>query len=158
MDGSITSDNCLLAAVQAEVPAALIAELVFAKWRDCGHYVPGKTAVMELAPGIHSSSSATDDWLADDDPPGEVHLLVDEAGLQAGFWRPVPGVTPNLVHWKLPAREVISVVRGQAHLHIEGGPELDLGPGSVAALPAGAHITWQVSPDYLEFWVLVSAH
>jgi uncharacterized cupin superfamily protein len=113
---------------------------------------------MELAPGIHYSISATDDWLADDDPPGEVHLLLDEPGLQAGFWRPVSGVTSDIVRWTPPAREVISVVRGQAHLQIEGGPELELGTGSVAALPEGERITWQVSPDYLEFWVLVPRH
>jgi uncharacterized cupin superfamily protein len=47
-------------------------------------------------------------------------------------------------------------MRGKAHLQIEGGTELDLGVGSVAALPAGARITWRVTPDFLEFWVLVS--
>ena len=116
----------------------------------------GKTAVMELTPGIFSSSSATDDWRLDDDPPGEVHLLIDEPDLQAGFWRALPGVTPDIVRWTPPGRELISVVRGQAHLQIEDGPELDLSAGSVAALPARARIAWQVSPDFVEFWVLVS--
>jgi uncharacterized cupin superfamily protein len=116
----------------------------------------GKTAVMELAPGIFSSSSATDDWRLDDDPPGEVHVLIDEPGIQAGFWRALPGVTPDTVRWTPPARELISVVRGEAHLQIAGGAELDLRVGGVAALPAGAQITWRVSPDFLEFWVLVS--
>ena len=111
---------------------------------------------MERSANISSSSAETAEWLADDDPPGEVHILVDEPGLQAGFWRAVPGVTPDPVHWAPPGRELISVVRGHAHLDIAGGTELDLRAGGIAALPAGAEITWRVSPDFLEFWVLAS--
>jgi uncharacterized cupin superfamily protein len=123
-----------------------------ADWRDA---MSGMTAIMEPTPGIFSSSSTTDDWRVDDDPPSEVHVLIDEPGLQAGFWRALPGVTPALVRWAPPGRELIAVVRGQAHLQIEDGLELELSAGSVAALPAGARVTWQVSHDFLEFWVLV---
>ena len=110
---------------------------------------------MESGPGIFSSSSATDDWRLDDYRPGEVHVLIDEPGIQVGSGGRRLVSLEDTMQWAPPGRELISVLRGRGHLQIEGGPELDLRVGGVAALPAGAQITWRVSPDFLEFWLLV---
>jgi uncharacterized cupin superfamily protein len=109
---------------------------------------------VEIAPGIYVSSTQAADWERDSDPPGEVHWLCEDAGIEAGLWRPLAGVTPDSVQWTLPGREAILVLEGQARIEIEGGPTLELKPGSVASLPAGTRTTWQVTADFKEFWVL----
>jgi uncharacterized cupin superfamily protein len=109
---------------------------------------------MEAVPGVYVSSTQTDGWERDSDPPGEVHVLCEAADMEAGLWRPLEGVTPDPVHWTLPAREAILVLAGQARIEIEGGSTLELKPGSLASLPAGARTTWHVTADFKEFWVL----
>ncbi len=95
-----------------------------------------------------------EDWEPDTDPPGEVHVLVDSDHIQAGFWRPAPGVTPEPIAWSPPTREVIVVLRGEARIQTEDGPTLELRGGSAASLPSGAKATWRCTPDFVEFWVL----
>jgi uncharacterized cupin superfamily protein len=112
---------------------------------------------MELAPGIYMSHVPDEDWEPDTDPPGEVHVLVDGDHIQAGFWRPSPGVTPDVVAWSPPVREVILVLQGEARIEIQDGPTLALSVGGVASLPQGAKATWRCTPDFVEFWVLGGA-
>ena len=109
---------------------------------------------MEAGPGAYSSSTLTESWERDSDPPGEVHALCADAGFEAGFWRPLAGLTPDPVGWTLPGREAILVLEGRARIEIEGGPTLELGPGAMASLPDGAVTTWHLTPDFKEFWVL----
>jgi uncharacterized cupin superfamily protein len=109
---------------------------------------------MEAARGIFLTSTVADDWEPDSDPPGEVHILCAEAGFQAGLWRPVAGVTPDPVTWTVSAREAILVLEGRGRVEIDGGPTLDLEPGTMASIPEGARTTWHVTPDFKEFWVL----
>jgi uncharacterized cupin superfamily protein len=108
---------------------------------------------MEIAPGVFVFD-ASDEWQPDDDPPGEVRLLCDAEGLQAGLWRSVPGVTPQPVRWTLPSREVILVLEGAARIEIEGGPTLELGVGDSASLPEGAVTAWHLERGFKELWVL----
>jgi len=112
---------------------------------------------MELDTGVYLSSVRAEDWEPDDDPPGEVHMLVETDHLEAGLWRPAAGVTPETVAWSPPAREVIVVLKGEARIEIEGGPALELSAGSVASLPKGAKARWQCTADFVEFWVLEQA-
>jgi len=95
-----------------------------------------------------------EDWQPDTDPPGEVSVLVDDGRVQAGFWRPAPGVTPDVVAWSPPTREIIVVLRGGVSIQVQDGPKLELSVGGVASLPAGAKATWRCTPDFVEFWVL----
>ena len=108
---------------------------------------------MEIAPGVFVSDGS-DEWQPDDDPPGEVRFLLAEEGLQAGFWRSVPGVTPEPVRWTLPTREVILVLEGSARIEIEDGPTLELAAGDSASIPEGSVTTWHLEPGFKELWVL----
>jgi uncharacterized cupin superfamily protein len=127
--------------------------------RGAGHsrtltvFAEGGFAV-EVVPGFYSSSASTEDWEQDSDPPGEVHVLCENAEMEAGLWRPLAGVTPDPVSWTLPAREAILVLEGRARIEIEGGPTLELKAGSMASLPSGARTTWHLTADFKEFWVL----
>ena len=109
---------------------------------------------MRVEPGVYLSSTRTEEWEQDSDPPGEMHVLCDDVEMEAGLWRPSAGVTPDPVQWTLPAREVILVLEGSARIEIEGGPTLELEPGSIASLPKGARTTWHATPDFKEFWIL----
>ena len=108
---------------------------------------------MEIAPGVFVSD-VSDEWQPDDDPPGEVRILCDEEGLQAGLWRSVPGVTPEPVRWRVPSREVIFVLEASARIEIEDGPTLEVGAGDSASIPAGSVTTWHLGPGFRELWVL----
>ena len=44
--------------------------------------------------------------------------------------------------------------KGRRRIEIEGGPTLELKPGDLASIPAGAVTTWRVTPPFKEFWVL----
>jgi uncharacterized cupin superfamily protein len=109
---------------------------------------------VEVVPGVYSSGASAEDWEQDSDPPGEVHVLCENVEMEAGLWRPLAGVTPDPVQWTLPTREAILVLEGRARIEIEGGPTLELQPGSMASLPGGARTTWHVTADFKEFWVL----
>ena len=40
---------------------------------------------MELQPGVFVSNELTDDWEVDEEVGGEVHMLCDTEGVQAGL-------------------------------------------------------------------------
>jgi uncharacterized cupin superfamily protein len=108
-----------------------------------------------MLPDIYQSDTSPEEWQTDSDPPGEVHLLCDADGIQAGLWRPLPGVTPDPVTWVLPAREVVLVLEGSGRVEVEGRT-IDLQPGTLFSLPRGARTTWHLTPDFKEVWVLAS--
>jgi uncharacterized cupin superfamily protein len=108
---------------------------------------------MEVGPGVFVSSTQTDDWEPDPEVPGsEMHELVHDGPVWAGLTRftSVDGPT----RWVPEQRETILVLEGSARIEIESGPTLELGPGDVASLPAGAQTTWHITTPFKEFWVL----
>jgi uncharacterized cupin superfamily protein len=108
---------------------------------------------MELGPGIFVSSISTDDWEADPDVPGsEMHELVHDGPVWAGLTRFTAVDGPTI--WVPEQRETILVLEGNARIEIDSGPTLELGPGDVASLPAGAQTTWHITTPFKEFWVL----
>jgi uncharacterized cupin superfamily protein len=109
---------------------------------------------MEVSPGVFTSNVSAEEWEPDTDPPGEVHMLCGGSGLEAGFWRPVQGVTAEPVRWTLPAREVILVLEGAATIEIDDGPTLELKVGDIASMPEGAVTTWHLTPGFKELWVI----
>jgi uncharacterized cupin superfamily protein len=50
--------------------------------------------------------------------------------------------------------ETLMVLEGVARIKIADGPTLELRPGNIASLPAGAHTTWQLTLPFREFWVI----
>lgn len=56
-----------------------------------------------------------------------------------GVWEHTPGVSTDV-----EVDEVFVVLTGRATIEVEGGPTLEVGPGSLGILEAGARTTWQV--------------
>jgi uncharacterized cupin superfamily protein len=109
---------------------------------------------VEVHPGVFVSNISTEEFEPDPEVSGEVHMLCSVPGTDAGMsrFRGEPGAEP--VVYTTPARETLLVLEGEARIEIEGGPTLDLKPGDMASLPAGAVTTWRVTPPFKEFWVL----
>jgi uncharacterized cupin superfamily protein len=107
---------------------------------------------MEIHPGVFVSDTATEQWELDPEVGGEAHILCAGVGVEAGLSRFQDTVDP--VTWVIPAREVLVVLEGEARIEIADGPTLELKPGDIASLPAGAHTTWHLTTPFREFWVL----
>jgi uncharacterized cupin superfamily protein len=108
--------------------------------------------VTDLGGGVYVSRVDRDDYEADDEDGGLVHVLVEDGAAMAGLWKPdpTPSTYAGLV---LPARETIIVLSGTITIEIEDGPTLELGVGDMASMPKGAVTTWHPSPDFREAWV-----
>jgi len=107
---------------------------------------------MEIAPGIHVSTSSTDDWVADPEVPGtEMHELVRADGVWAGLTRMSAVAAP--IEFTPEQRETVYVIEGRARIEFAGGAVIDLGPGDLASLPPGVATTWHISVPYREMWV-----
>ena len=110
---------------------------------------------MEVEPGVFVTEASHVEWQPHAHPAGEIHVLCRGVGLSAGFWRSVPGITPQqLPEWTAPSREVKIVLEGTCRAEIKDGPTLELKAGDIASLPKGSISTWSCSPDYKEMWVL----
>ena len=90
---------------------------------------------------------------------GEVHWLrveeTEERTFYAGLWRIGPGEYPPEVPYDMPMNETIHVLEGEVEIEVEGGPTLQLGPGSIASFAAGTSTRWhfRVAP-FRELFVL----
>jgi uncharacterized cupin superfamily protein len=112
--------------------------------------------LMEVHPGIFVSNIATDDWRADPEVGGEMHVLVERDGAYAGMSR--FGNLAEVGPWTLPARETILILEGAARIEIEGGPTLELHVGDLASLPEGATTTWHLTLPFKEIWFFGRAY
>jgi len=61
------------------------------------------------------------------------------AGLSIGIWQHGPGTSRDT-----EVDEVFVVLAGRATIEVEGGTTLEVGPGDIGLLPAGARTTWTV--------------
>lgn len=78
------------------------------------------------------------DLLADVLPPG----------LTVGIWEHGPGVSTDV-----EADEVFVVLSGRATVDVEAGPVLELGPGDLCTLAAGARTRWTVHETLRKVYV-----
>ena len=105
---------------------------------------------MEVHPGVFVSNVMTDDWAADPEVGGEMHVLVEDETAYAGMSRFT--TTADLRAWTLPERETVLVLEGSAHIEVDGGPTLDLKVGDMASFPKGAVTSWHMSLPFREIW------
>jgi len=70
-------------------------------------------------------------------------------GLAVGIWQHSAGVSTDV-----EADEVFVVLRGRATVEVDGGPTLEVGPGDVGLLPAGARTTWTVHETLRKIYVV----
>jgi len=111
---------------------------------------------MEIHPGVFVSNLSTEDWNSDPEVGGgaEEHVLFDMETLRAGLTRFSEDADPDPPIWRLPAREILLVLEGEARVEIADGPTLELKPGDMASLPKGAETIWHLTLPFKEMWVL----
>ena len=107
---------------------------------------------MEIEPGVFVSETGTDAWEFDPEVNGDIHVLAGVDGVDSGMSRFTTTVDP--VAYTPPKRETLLVLEGSARVEIAGGPTLELHPGVIASIPAGAETTWYITPPFKEFWVI----
>jgi uncharacterized cupin superfamily protein len=70
---------------------------------------------------------------------GVVLHTSDDGRVERGVWEHGVGVSTDV-----EADELFVVVSGRATIEVEGGPTLEVGPGSAAVLRAGDRSVWRV--------------
>ena len=105
---------------------------------------------MELHPGVFVSNVMTDDWRADPEVGGEMHVLVEDETAYVGMSRFTNDA--DLPSWTLPERETVLILEGSARVEIRDGPTLELNVGDMASLPKGAETTWHLTLPFREIW------
>jgi uncharacterized cupin superfamily protein len=91
-------------------------------------------AELELEPGPASTSERV--------------LATTPDGVVTGVWEIEPGVATDV-----EVDETFVVVSGRATVEIEGGPTLELAPGTVGVLHAGDRTVWRVSETLRKVYV-----
>lgn len=67
-----------------------------------------------------------------------------------GVWEHTAGISRDV-----EADEVFVVLTGRATIEVDGGPTLEVGPGDVGVLEAGARTRWTVHQDLRKIYVLL---
>ena len=83
------------------------------------------------------------------DPQVRVLSLHDADDLAIGVWQHGVGVSTDV-----EADEVFVVLAGSATIEVDDGPVLQVGPGDVGLLPAGARTTWTVHETLRKVYVV----
>lgn len=71
------------------------------------------------------------------------------ADLSCGLWEHTVGVSTDV-----ESAEIFVVLSGRARIEIEGQDPLEVGPGDVVELAAGARTVWHVTQTLRKFWVM----
>jgi uncharacterized protein len=82
-------------------------------------------------------------------PEVRVLALHDDDALAVGVWQHSTGVSTDV-----EADEVFVVLSGRATVEVADGPTLEVGPGDVGLLPAGARTTWTVHETLRKIYVV----
>ncbi len=69
-------------------------------------------------------------------------------GLEVGIWEHTVGTSRDVEE-----EEIFVVISGRGTLEIEGGPTLELKPGSLVHLEAGCRTTWVVHESLRKVWI-----
>ena len=83
------------------------------------------------------------------DPQVSALELLDVGGLAVGVWQHTAGVSTDV-----EADEVFVVLAGRATIEVADGPTLEVGPGDVGILEAGARTRWTVHEDLRKVYVV----
>ena len=108
---------------------------------------------MEVKPGVFVSNESTSDWEPDPEVGGEVHVLCDADGVQAGLSR-LREKPAQPIAFKSDKRETIIILEGAVRIEIAGSATLELKKGDIASLPGGVETRWHVTAPFKEMWVI----
>ncbi len=81
--------------------------------------------------------------------PAVAAAALEGSRLNVGIWEHSQGTSTDT-----EADEVFVVLSGRATVVVAGGPTLELAPGSVGFLDAGAQTTWVVHENLRKVYVL----
>ena len=110
---------------------------------------------MEVQPGVFRSAIATESWETDPEVGGEMHVLCEAEGIEAGLSRYLSAREDVPIVYSPPGRETVLILEGAASVTIDGGDPMQLSAGDIASLPAGARTVWRItSAPFKEFWVI----
>jgi quercetin dioxygenase-like cupin family protein len=113
---------------------------------------------MEMHREVFVSSADTDDWEFDPEVGGDLHVLCTDVGVEAGMSRFTDESATGPITYTPPQRETLIVLDGRADVEIVGGPTIELRPGSLASIPAGAETKWRIlERPFKEFWVIAGS-
>jgi len=73
----------------------------------------------------------------------------EQGGLEVGVWEHSVGVSTDV-----EADETFVVLRGRARIDVDGGESVEVGPGDVVRLDAGARTTWTVTEPLRKVYLL----
>jgi hypothetical protein len=82
-------------------------------------------------------------------PQVSTHELLDSEALAVGIWQHTAGVSTDV-----EVDEIFVVLSGRATIEVAGGPVLEVGPGDVGVLEAGAETTWTVHEDLRKIYII----
>lgn len=78
--------------------------------------------------------------------------LATVGGLEVGVWEHSPGRSTDT-----EADEVFIVLSGRGTVTCDSGGRIDLAPGVVGLLPAGARTVWEVTEPLRKVWIVPAA-
>jgi uncharacterized cupin superfamily protein len=110
---------------------------------------------MEVQPGVYRSSTSTEAWEVDPEVGGEMHLLCEAEGVEAGLSRYASRAAGDPIVYSPPGRETVLVLEGAATITIDEGTPIELAAGDIASLPAASRTVWRITQTpFKEFWVI----
>jgi len=89
------------------------------------------------------------DQVVDGSPEVRSLALHSTDHLEVGVWQHSAGTTTDI-----ESDEVFVVLAGRATIEVEGGPTLEVEPGDVGMLPAGAVTRWTVHETLRKVYVV----
>jgi uncharacterized protein len=104
---------------------------------------------------VHAATIPLDDDPLDGDqvvsgsPQVAVHEILDDDTVAVGVWQHTTGVSTDV-----EVDEVFVVLSGRATIEVDGGPTLEVGPGDVGVLGAGARTRWTVHEDLRKVYLI----
>ena len=104
-----------------------------------------------LPDGDLQPSPLGDHQLVEGNPEVRSLGVHDEPGLAIGIWQHAAGISRDV-----EADEAFVVLSGRATIEVEGGPTMQVGPGDLGLLPAGARTTWTVHETLRKVYVIRS--
>lgn len=75
--------------------------------------------------------------------------LAEDEAVEVGIWQHTVGVSTDV-----EADEVFIVLAGRATIEVVDGPTLEVGPGDIGFLTAGARTVWTVHEDLRKVYVV----
>ena len=82
-------------------------------------------------------------------PQVSSYELLDSDALAVGIWQHTAGVSTDV-----EVDEIFVVLSGRATIEVAGGPTLEVGPGDVGVLEAGAATTWTIHEDLRKIYII----